>query len=153
MKLRQRFTSSIAALLLMVSAVAPMLRPLTASAFAGQGGSEHPYLLTTCEELQTIGGATKGDVYWLANDINCNGSSSWDGGKGFKPIEDFEGTLDGRGHSILNIDMNRPDEARVGLFAVKEEGLVANLSIDSQSTIIGGDRTGSFFGSLEYARA
>jgi hypothetical protein len=63
--------------------------------------------ISTCAELQ---GIDDGD-YYLDADIDC-------AGKEFEVIRTFEGTLDGRGHSISNLVLN--NEGAVG----RDSGLI-----------------------------
>jgi uncharacterized repeat protein (TIGR02543 family) len=49
-------------------------------------------------------------------------SPTANGGKGWAPIGNFTGTLDGRGYEIRDLFINRPDEADVGLFGYVDEG-------------------------------
>ena len=73
------------------------------------------YEITNCSQLQDIAGDLSGD-YVLANDIDCSGTNTWNGGAGFWPIGDgvmnngdFTGTLDGQGHTISGLTINRAD--------------------------------------------
>lgn len=58
--------------------------------------------------------------YILGNDIDASVTSSWNEGAGFEPIgisSPFTGILDGQGHTISNLYINRPSMMRVGLFS------------------------------------
>lgn len=73
-----------------------------------------------CFDLQNMNDDLSG-YYFLANDIDCASTSTWNGGEGFIPIgssgSGFAGTLDGRGHVISNLYINRPDDYVQGLFS------------------------------------
>ena len=64
--------------------------------------------ITTCTELQNM--SLTGD-YYLSNDIDCTGTSGWNGGAGFEPIgnesNNFSGTFDGQGYKITGLYINR----------------------------------------------
>jgi len=71
--------------------------------------------ISTCQQLQDINCNTD---YELANDIDCTGFDYGDG-KGFKPLcpNGYKKTFDGKGRKIINLNINRPSENYVGLFA------------------------------------
>ncbi len=92
--------------------------------------------ITTCEDLQGIGGTTEllGGNYILTKNIDCIGFDADADGKGFKPIgtsaDKFEGILDGRGYEIINLTINRPGEWYIGLFGViGSAGEIRNLGL------------------------
>ncbi|MCC7683522.1 YDG domain-containing protein [Janthinobacterium sp. FW305-128] len=73
---------------------------------------------TTGSDVQGMQGNLSGK-YVLGSNIDARGTSGWDGGKGFAPIGSdaapFTGTLDGLGHEIVGLTINRP-EVPVGMF-------------------------------------
>ncbi len=90
-------------------------------------------------------------LFWLANDINCTDSISWNTSKGFDPIKNFQGTFDGRGYKIIGLHINRPDEDNVGLFSeLNDYPSIYNLEIDYTSTITGHNSVGSIAGGIAY---
>ena len=101
------------------------------------------YEVTNVSQLQCMGTTSDTsltDSFVLTQDINASGTSEWDGGAGFKQIDDFEGTLDGQGYEITGLTINRPGETRVGLFGetfgtvdVENLGLV-NVNITASFT-------------------
>ena len=107
------------------------------------------YEVTNVSQLQCMGTTSDTsltDSFVLTQDINASGTSEWEGGAGFKQIDDFEGTLDGQGYEITDLTINRPGETRVGLFGesfgtvdVKNLGLVdVNITASFTSgTILG----------------
>ena len=72
--------------------------------------------------LQGMGGGLAGN-YVLGADIDASATSSWNSGSGFAPIgansgSSFTGRLEGLGHVISNLTINRPSTTFVGLFGV-----------------------------------
>ncbi len=108
-----------------------------------------PVSIATCEELQAISEDLAG-VYVLSNDIDCTGFDPDSDGKGFIPIGSYDdeiyftGTLNGNGHSILNLTINRPLEDGVGLFGSVLGGTYEDLSISG--SVIGSSNVGSLVG-------
>jgi hypothetical protein len=107
-------------------------------------------VISTIEELQSIGAdpAMPLDGYYvLGGDIDASATATWNGGEGFEPIKSvFSGTLDGRGHVIRNLFINRPTLEYVGIFQVIDEGgEVRNLTV-SESSFKGYVSAGSIVG-------
>lgn len=90
---------------------------LTASAFSGTGSGipSDPFMITSCAQLQEIGDEITSS-YALENNVDCSVSASWNSGAGFDPIDDFEGTLDGRGFIVDKLTINRGGTINIGLF-------------------------------------
>jgi hypothetical protein len=134
--------------------------------------------ISTCEDLQRIGDdlPLDGD-YILDSHINCSASATWNadplqwedeniggtlipdslpgvvnnGYNGFRPIGDgadpFTGSFDGNGFTISNLWIFRPNEENIGLFGYAVSADINNVRI-SNSTIIGGSKTGAVAGQL-----
>ena len=102
---------------------------------AGEGTETNPFVVTNARQLQAIQNDL--DAYYvLGNDINASETTRWNGGSGFDPIvqnptygdSKFTGTLDGRGHTITGLTIDRPWTNYVGLFAwVGSDGTVKNV--------------------------
>ena len=109
------------------------------------GTEEHPYLISTCTELQNINSGDMGAHYKLTQDIDCSDTVNWNDGTGFDPISDannpFYGYLDGDGHEIQHLFINRPGEA-VGIFEIIASAHIHDLKITDA------DVTGNFAGIL-----
>jgi hypothetical protein len=115
---------------------------------AGNGTKENPYQIATLDNLYWLSqtsGAWISDNYFIQTaDIDATSTSSWDGGKGFKPIGKmnpdprFEANYNGNGKSISTLFINRPLEDGVGLFGLVTQG-ISNL------TLINADITGHNF--------
>lgn len=93
---------------------------------SGSGTTSDPYVITNVRELQAVKHESNVD-YKLGNDIDATGTSSWNNGKGFKPIVYFSGTFNGNGHTINGLTVNRP-ESDAGLF-VQSVGSIKNTHI------------------------
>lgn len=99
----------------------------------GSGTEESPYLITSADELLYMQLAPT-SYFELANDIDLTEITSEDGilyneGKGFQPITGFKGNLNGKGHSIIGLKINRLGERNVGLFSTLEA--TDNMSIEN----------------------
>ncbi|WP_321348701.1 MBG domain-containing protein [Halopseudomonas oceani] len=99
---------------------------------AGSGGAfsvngQNFTLIHSIAQLQNINTALDGH-YALATNIDASETRNWNSGKGFNPIgyydtftpsgsePVFTGTMNGLGHTINNLTINRADESQVGLF-------------------------------------
>lgn len=97
-------------------------------------------LIKTVEDLQNINNNLN-SYYILATDIDASNTLEWNNGKGFKPIgvaqteenidgNPFNGILNGLGHSINNLYINRQDEDNIGVFSqIGNKGRVSNINI------------------------
>jgi hypothetical protein len=74
---------------------------------------------TTGIDLQGMQGNLAGH-YVLGSDIDASATSGWNGGAGFEPVGNyttpFTGSLDGLGHTITGLRIERPSQTNVGLF-------------------------------------
>lgn len=73
--------------------------------------------------------------YYLANDIDCSATSSWNGGAGFVPINSFKGLLDGRNHKITGLYINRPSDSYTGLFAQISNAVIKDIGIEGANIV------------------
>lgn len=101
-------------------------------------------LVNDVNQLQAIGTNLAG-AYALGRDIDASATTNWNAGAGFHPIGDygafgdvpFEGMLDGLGHTIRNLFINRPSIFRgVGLFSYAYGATIRNVGLE------GGEVTG-----------
>lgn len=87
----------------------------------GSGTPSDPYIIEDVWDLQNMSKDLDAS-YVLANDINATATADWNNGAGFAPIGDhfneFEGTLDGKGHNITGLFIDRPMTDEVGLFGM-----------------------------------
>ncbi len=137
----------------------------------GSGTLEDPYVITTVDELQLMASDLSAH-YILGNDIDASATETWNDGAGFVTIGDsdnqFTGSIDGQGHVISNLHINRPEEYnRALIYGLGEAGEIMNLGLDNVnfiglSTVAGlvGDSfgtisgvyvSGSLFGSMAVA--
>lgn len=107
-------------------------------------GTKMPAIsVTNCQELQDIKN-NLGKKHKLVNDIDCSDTVNWNGGQGFEPIGSsgvpFSGVLFGRGKTISDLYINRPDSI-AGLFG-ELSGNVRQVTLDNVyvrgNTYVGG---------------
>lgn len=83
---------------------------------------------STGTDLQGIQGNSAGR-YVLGFDIDASATSGWNAGAGFAPVGLFTGTLDGLGHTISGLTINRPSTSYNGLFRFAEGAVIRNLGL------------------------
>jgi len=95
--------------------------------FAGGEGTElNPYQISTPAQLNAI--RDYPDMYFvLINDIDLTeavkeGGEFYNSGKGWNPIDVLLGGIDGNGHKIIGLAINRPGEQSIGLFSTAPVG-------------------------------
>jgi hypothetical protein len=124
------------------------------SGFAGGSGTTaNPWQISTPEQLNKLRekDGESGFRYILINDIDLTFDTQdpdglyYNDGKGWEPIADFRGRLNGNGYTISGLYIDRPDEDNVGLFGVKEGGHIRNLRL-SNAYIAGFFRVGGLIG-------
>ncbi|HMP73666.1 MAG TPA: GLUG motif-containing protein, partial [Kiritimatiellia bacterium] len=110
--------------------------PVTLDDLTGDGTPDSPYLIHNLDELAAMQqGLT--NHYRLASDIDASSTVVWHGGKGWSPVGagagaiSFRGTLDGAGHTISNLVVNRPRTSSAGLFGYMQSAAVSNLTLSS----------------------
>ncbi len=158
-KTRNRLISVGIALLVLIAAAVFIIPTTTASAagevwdgkaassFAGGDGSEtSPYQIANGAQLaylaqQVNGGTNYSGMYFeLANDIDL-------GGKEWTPIGNypntFKGKFSGKGYTISNLSINKPNDKDVGLFGYSI-GEISNLA--ANGTVIGKSNVGGICG-------
>lgn len=95
--------------------------------------ADDPTVVTTCEELNSMRNDLEA-YYSLGNDIDCSGTSTWNANAGWEPIGTadvpFNGSLDGNGHTVFGLTINRGADDDIGLFGVTgAESAVRNLGL------------------------
>lgn len=114
-----------------------------AEAISGSGTMEDPYVLTTAADIAAM--HNKLDAHYaLGADIDMFGRIHDPIGNGAEGA--FTGSLDGRGHTICNLELELTDNKYVGLFGYLE-GSVSNLKMEGVK-IIGGRYTGAVAGNI-----
>lgn len=113
-----------------------------AQAFSGSGTGTQtdPFIITTCTELQSLVDGFHDQQYAeLANDIDCSATATWNEDQnnlgnylGFIPIYS-EGILNGNGHTISNLVVNRePGGWDAGIFSViNSNAAVYDLTLEN----------------------
>ena len=83
-------------------------------------------------DLQNIN-AKRDGRYILAGDIDATATQDWNGGEGFAPLgggsNAFTGRLDGAGHTLRGLYINRQVDTRIGLFGTVKGATIENLSL------------------------
>ncbi|GBG03174.1 hypothetical protein AZSI13_25010 [Azospira sp. I13] len=118
-------------------------------ALGGDGSAATPYRISDIYGLQGLASTSlAGSRFVLANDINASSSALWNSGAGFLSIgslaNPFTGRLDGQGHRIGGLAINRPGSTYSGLFGYNA-GYVGNLNLVGGS-LAGGSYTGALVG-------
>jgi len=105
-----------------------------------------PVHIYDVDDLQNMSKDLNG-TYELANDIDASATADWNGGSGFKPIDDFRGVLEGAGHTITQLYINRPSTGGVGLFCyVNHSAKISNVTM-ANAEVHGADLVGCLAGS------
>jgi hypothetical protein len=114
-----------------------ILNILSYSQFAGGTGTiEDPYLIETAEQLDQIRNYMTSSFRQIA-DIDL-GVPPWNEGTGWQPIgyyiwtdptTSFRGNYDGGGYKILNMYINEPNRADIGLFGSTMGCFLSNINI------------------------
>jgi hypothetical protein len=147
-------TAAIAALLIAATAVRAQEAGEFASRFAGGlGTAESPYLISTPQQFSDLRMVAQqrghlseyvSSIYYkLVNDIDIsqfsteNWGSGWGGGKGWKPVEEFHGHLDGDSHSVTGLwvdqDTQNTTISNTGLFG-RIYGTVTHLGVKTDAS-------------------
>lgn len=100
--------------------------------------------INSCTELQNMDSDLDAE-YKLGGRIDCDMTQDWNSGKGFKPIDNFTGDLNGSGHIITGLYIDRPETSEVGLFGKAEDANIKNLRMENFS-IRGAEEVGGVVG-------
>lgn len=101
----------------------------------GNGTIDNPYLIEDGADLDAIRKDTAA-CYKIVKNLDLTQICNEQGGNGWKPIEDFRGTLDGNGYSVRNLFINRSEDAQA-LFASLRGGAIMNMGLVNIN-IVGG---------------
>lgn len=118
--------------------------------------SNNSYLIRTASELDNMRAyaANSNGVTWkLANDISLAAYCKKWGAAGWLPIDGFNGTFDGDGHTISGLQINRPDRDSAGLFGGVSQGasfknVTVTNDLASDHRVIGRNGVGLLVGFL-----
>ncbi len=116
--------------------------------FGERAGQDDPVLIMSIEELQAIKDGLDGH-YALGADIDATPTEDWAGG-GFEPIgtqsDPFTGSLDGRGHVITGLFINRGHDSQIGLFGyTAQEAEISGVGL-VEARVTGMFETGALVG-------
>ncbi|MCM3716704.1 hypothetical protein M3202_21945, partial [Alkalihalobacillus oceani] len=96
--------------------------------------------IRTVSELEKIGSIGSETRYKLLNNIDLSSVENWE------PLPRFDGVLEGNGHTIFNLTIEK-NESDVGLFrSVGSDGVIKNLTLQNVN-VKGGEETGALTGS------
>ncbi len=112
--------------------------------------------IATYDDLKKIGVLQAYPLNWnyrLTADIDASASVNENGGAGFLPIgstsRPFTGSLNGAGHVIYGLHINRPESDSVGLFGYAVGATIDSLGVGGSVT--GNDNVGLIIGQGYYA--
>ena len=110
----------------------------------GNGTEESPYVITNSEQLSCISNLPSA-YYILNNDIDLTVNSeyreTYNKTKGWIPLKEFYGVLDGRGYSIMNLTIHNDDPVEpynknlIGFFEKLNGADIKNLKIVNASIV------------------
>ena len=105
-------------------------------------------VISDATQLQSMNGDLSGK-YVLATDIDAINSQDWDNGRGFAPVGDaasaFSGVLEGLGHQVDKLSINRPTTDNVGLFGITDGSVIQNIGLTNLN-VLGRDNVGGMAG-------
>ncbi|MHC4982098.1 MAG: GLUG motif-containing protein [Planctomycetota bacterium] len=128
----------------------------------GTGTAKDPYQITTVLQLQEMRNHLSNTHFILMNDIDASATRrwNWDGtkylgfepvgmdydGDGIEPHEAFTGgSLNGNGHVIKYLYINRPDQDWVGLFGFTAHSYICKIGLECPD-VTGRDHVGTLSG-------
>ncbi|MEK0315050.1 InlB B-repeat-containing protein [Cohnella sp. 56] len=115
----------------------------------GTGTESDPYQISTGEELDTVRNYLDSDLYFkLTADIDLSSYS-----QGWLPIGSssgrFQGHMDGNGHKITGLTINRPNDNFAGLFGyIGYDASVSNMILENVN-ITGKQYVGGLVGRID----
>ena len=136
----------------------------TFSTQLGSGGSLYDYMVitslgsqndwentsTVMSSLQAMARKNNLNTYYaLGADIDANSTAVWNSGNGFTPIggpsKSFSGRLEGLGHQINGLNINRSSTSNMGLFGKTSAALISNFRMNNLN-VTGAVNTGGLIG-------
>ncbi len=96
--------------------------------------------ITDCQQMHDVLEDWNGSVFHLLNNVDCDGTRSWNGGRGWDPIGDsaspFQGILDGKGYAILNLYINDTNQDEMhkrpsALLSRTDDATIRNLNMSN----------------------
>ncbi len=122
----------------------------------GDGTEANPYQILTIDELQLMKNYLESH-FILITDIDASATQTWNQGKGFEPIGKagssdnyFTGSLDGNGHKITGLTINRPDEDKIGLFGASSySAKITHVGLE-EANVVGQNYVGVLAGDVRH---
>lgn len=105
------------------------------------GTISNPYEISSVSQLQAIKGNLNAN-YEFVSDVNASDTAQFNDGSGFDPVGEFTGSLDGSGHTITGLIIDRSSRDDVGLFE-RNSGTVANVTL-TEATVVSEFTVGGF---------
>lgn len=102
----------------------------TTDGLTGSGTEADPYQIETIDDLDKMRDAP-GAHYALTSNIDATPTETWESGAGWDPIQEFTGSLNGRGYTINGLYIDR--SAQCALFR-KATAVVENVTINADIT-------------------
>ena len=109
---------------------------------SGSGTEDDPYIILNADQFYSIRNFTGTGVFFsLLTDIDL---SDYSYGSGWNPITSFSGTLNGNGHKVTGLYINKSTTDYVGLFSQTNSAQIKNLTVEGDVT--GGNYVGGIAG-------
>ncbi|MGL4408234.1 MAG: filamentous hemagglutinin N-terminal domain-containing protein, partial [Zoogloea sp.] len=122
--------------------------------FSTQKGSDGDtvtyHVISSLSDLQNVD-LSSSNNYALGHNIDATDTASWNSGAGFQPLNSttWTGTLDGLGHTVSHLTINRPTEDVVGPFQnMASTATLKNIGF-TDVNITGRDYTGGIAGIIQ----
>ena len=112
----------------------------------GEGTTIAPYLIEDAADLNAIRNNLTAN-YKMVKNVDMTEFCNNAGESGWAPIPGFQGTLEGNGHVIKNMIINRQSSNYQGLFEYLRGGAIMNLGIIN-CNIYGSNYVGAFVGMM-----
>ena len=111
-----------------------------------------PRPLCSCEDLQKMR-LNRNANYILMDNIECSDTVNWNSGDGFIPIstgwsETFYGQLDGDGHIVSNLHINKV-YTYGGIFGNVINGVIKNIGFKDVNIVSGNGASGGLVGNFD----
>ena len=144
--------------------ISPIFTDQWGIANGANGTEEHPYIITTTAGLDLLatnvnnGTGYSGKYFELANDITYPHTTLWNDSTsqednftaiGNSYANSFEGTFDGKGHTVSGIRIYKPYNRYQGLFGYLKYGTVKNVTL-ADARITGSYYVGGIVGYFRY---
>ena len=112
---------------------------------------------TVMNSLQAMARKNNLNTYYaLGADIDANSTAVWNSGNGFTPIggpsKSFSGRLEGLGHQINGLNINRSSTSNMGLFGKTSAALISNFRMNNLNVTGDGNTDGLIGNALAKTR-